>query len=520
MKKIYLIFIVLIGISTSCKKNLEELNVDTKHPTEVPGNFLFANAQKALADQVSSTNVNLNNWKLWAQYWTETTYTDESNYDVVTRDIASNTFLRYYRNNLADLNEAARIIGGEPTSGDAEQKAKENRLVIIEVLKVYTYQRMVDMFGNIPYTEALDINNISPVYDDAETIYRDLISRISSAIITLDDGYGSFGADDIYYSGNVAMWKKFANTLKVKLGITMSTVDNGFAKSTVEAAYTSAFGEGEGCELEYLGGINSNQIYVDMIQSGRHDFVATSTITDMMNTLADPRLYSYFTLVDTSSNPEVTKLAYHGGEPGYSSSYTQFSHIPNTGVDAASAGGDRLDTDVEGSNVADATFPMIMLDYTELCFYLAEAAERGYSVGGSAEEWYTKGITASMNWWLSKHYGPGDVASMTADYLANTDVAYGSAAGDWKEKIGNQAWLAFYYRGFIGYTSFRRLGYPVMKQVPSPYEGSGGTVPRRLTYPIADQTLNADNYTQAANAIGGDLLKTKIFWDVGPVPAK
>ncbi len=65
MKKIYLIFIVLIGISVSCKKSMEELNVDTKSATEVPGNYLFSNAQKALADQVSSTNVNLNNWKLW-----------------------------------------------------------------------------------------------------------------------------------------------------------------------------------------------------------------------------------------------------------------------------------------------------------------------------------------------------------------------------------------------------------------------------------------------------------------------
>ena len=284
----------------------------------------------------------------------------------------------------------------------------------------------------------------------------------------------------------------------------MSTVDNGFAKSTVEAAYTGAFGVGEGCELAYLGGINSNQIYVDMIQSGRHDFVATSTATEMMNSLADPRMYCYFTLFDGE---------YIGGEPGYSAPYTSFSHIPNTAVDAASAGGDRLETDVEGSNVADATFPMVLLDYTELCFYLAEAAERGYSVGGSGEEWYTKGITASMTWWLSKHYSPGDVASMTTDYLANSDVAYGTAAGDWMQKIGTQAWIAFYYRGFVGYTSYRRLHHPVLKTVEAPAEDAGGTVPRRITYPINDQTLNAANYEAASAAIGGDFLKTPIFWD-------
>jgi hypothetical protein len=513
MKRIYLILIVLIGISTSCQKNFDELNDDTKHPTDVPGNYLFANAEKALADQVASTNVNLNNWKLWAQYWTETTYTDESNYDIVTRDVASHNFRTYYRNVLADLKEAAAIIEKEPVAGDAEQKAKDNRLAIIDILNVYTYQRLVDIFGNIPYTEALDIDNISPVYDDAETIYRDLLKRIDAANQTLDAGFGSFGGDDIYFSGNAAMWEKFANTLKVKIGILLSTVDNGLAKTTIESAYANAFGEGEGCELSYLGGTNSNPIYQDMIQSGRHDFVGTSTIIDMMNNLADPRLYPYFTLVDTSSNPEEVKMAYKGGNAGYSSSYTQFSHIPNTATDAASAGGDRLPSDAEGSNVADATFPMVLLDYTELCFYLAEAAERGYSVGGSGEDWYNKGITASMNWWLGKHYGGSDVATMTADYLANADVAYATATGDWKQKIGTQAWLAFYYRGFAGYTSYRRLGYPEMAAVPSPPEDAGGAVPRRLTYPIAEQTLNAENYKNAASAIGGDLLKTKLFWD-------
>ena len=510
MKKLILVLIALIGVGivTSCNDTLEEMNVDTKHPTKVPGNYLFANAQKALADQVASTNVNLNNWKLWAQYWTETTYTDEANYDVVTRDIASNTFRTYYRNTLRDFLEAKNIIGEEEAVGDEEAAVKQNRILIADILMVYTYQRLVDMFGNVPYTEALDIENISPVYDDAFAIYKDLIKRLDTDLSGLNDSYGSYGGDDIYFGGDVGMWKKFANTLKVKLGITLSTVDKGLAQSTVESAYKNGFGPGELCQLSYLGGINANPIYQDMIQSGRHDFVGANTVIDIMNNLEDPRRYCYFTLIDTSSNPDEPKLVYLGGQYGHSSAYTSYSHIPNTQVDA----GERLPTDVEGSNVADATFPMVLLDYTEMCFYLAEAAERGFSVGGSGEDWYNKGVTASMDWWLSKHYSAADVESMTSDYLANPDVAYSTAPGDWKEKIGTQAWLAFYYRGFVGYTSYRRLGYPAMNKPPNPYEGNG-EVPRRITYPIAEQTLNAANYADAASAIGGDKLSTKIFWD-------
>ncbi len=511
MKRIYLVFIALIGIGifSSCNKTLEDMNEDTKHPTKVPGNYLFANAQKALADQVASPNVNINNWKLWAQYWTETTYTDESNYDVVTRDIASNKFRIYYRNILRDFLEAKNIIGEEETAGAEEEAAKQNRILITDILMVYTYQRLVDMFGNVPYSQALDIENISPAYDDAFTIYKDLIKRLDTDLAGLKDGFGSFGGDDLYFGGDVGMWKKFANTLKVKLGITLSAVDKGLAQSTVESAYNKGFGPGELCQLVYPGGINANPIYNNLILSGRHDYVGANTIIDLMNNLEDPRRYAYFTLIDTSSNPEVIKLAYLGGQYGYSSAYTSYSHIPNTNVDA----GERLPTDVEGSNVADETFPMVLLDYTELCFYLAEAAERGFSVGGSGEEWYNNGITASMDFWLGKHYGAADVASMTADYLANPDVAYSTAPGDWKQKIGTQAWLAFYYRGFGGFTSYRRLGYPVMNMPPSPPEDAGGAVPRRITYPIAEQTLNAASYAEAASAIGGDFLKTRIFWD-------
>jgi hypothetical protein len=476
------------------------MNIDEKHPTEVPGNYLFSNAQKALADQVASTNVNVNNWKLWSQYWTETTYTDEANYDVVTRDIASHKFRIYYRDIIRDFYEAKTLIEQEQPITEGDKIAQKNRLAIIDLLQVYAYQRLVDMFGNVPYTEAMNIDNYSPAYDDAFTIYKDLISRAKSALSTLNDAEGSFASADLYYGGDVSMWKKFASTLLVKLGITIADVDDALAKQTVEAAYNEAFAFGEDCRLDYLGGINANPLFQDLIQSGRHDFVAANTIVDIMNALDDPRREAYFTKVAIDTNGT---MGYKGGQYGHSSPYENFSHIP--------ASADPSNSDV---NIADAKFPMVILDYTELAFYLAEAAERGYSVGKSAEEWYNEGIKSSMNFWLSRHYSATDVDQMTNDYLAKPEVAYATAAGDWKQKIGTQAWIAYYYRGFVGYTSYRRLDYPAMNTPPSPPQDLGNyPVPLRITYPIVEQTLNADNYYQASEAIGGDYLKTPIFWD-------
>lgn len=481
MKRIYLVLIVLIGVSISCTDNFEEFNTDQKHPADVTGNTLLTNAEKALTDIVASTNVNHNIWKMMSQYWTETTYTDEANYDIVNRTIADITFRDYYRDVLLDLDKAKSYIEAEVyvTDIDNLETIRANRLAIIDLLMVYCYQDLVNIFGNVPYTEALDIENLSPVYDDAFTIYKDLLTRIDADLDALDEnpGLGSFESADLYYSGDVDMWIKFANTLKVRLGIMLSDFDPALSKTTVEAAYTGAFGPGENCQLNYPGGTNSNPLYVDLVASGRHDFVPANTIVDTMNYLQDPRRAAYFTKYGD---------IYKGGRYGYSNSFGANSHIADA--------------------IQEPDFPMVMLDYTEIAFYLAEAAERGYSVGNSAEHYYNEGIISSfLHWGL-----PLDSANA---YLAKPEIAYTTAPGTWKQKIGLQAWLAFYIRGLEGYNSWRRLDYPVLKLPPSP-NSDDGQIPKRFTYPINEQTLNATNYYQAGQAIGGDLMSTKLFWDI------
>lgn len=487
MKRIYLIFIMLIGISISCTDNFEDFNTDQKKPTEVPGNFLFANAQKAMTDQVASTNVNNNIFKLIAQYWTETTYTDEANYDIVTRQIPDIKFRTFYRDILNDFQQAYLNIQAEDAAGDVAIGEKANRLFIIDMMKAYTYQRLVDMFGDIPYTQALDVDNISPVYDDAFDIYKDLITKTQEALNGLDDSYDSFGSDDLFFGGDVAMWTKFGKSLLVKLGIALADHDAALAQATIEGAYAGAFAPDERCELHYPGGQNSNPLYVDLIQSGRHDFVPANTIVDAMNALEDPRRAAYFTLFDNNTPDDPSDDAYVGGIYGESNNFTQYSHIADP--------------------IQEPDFPMTILDGTEISFYLAEAAEHGFGVGGSAEEHYNNGIMSSFAYWgLSE-----DDANA---YLAKPEVAYGTAAGDWKQKIGTQAWFAYYVRGLIAWNTWRRLDYPVLNLPPAP-ETDDGQVPKRYTYPVIEQTLNSANRDAAVERLGagGDLMSKRLFWD-------
>ncbi len=486
MKNKYIVIITLIAFLSACTNHFEDFNTDKKNPTAVQGEGLFSNAQKALVDQITTANVNENVFRLFAQYWTETTYTDEANYDIVNRTIADYQFRVYYRDILKDLNEAAKLIADEevaPVNNAQTQDDVNNKLHIIDLMEVYAYQSLVDIFGDVPYSESMDINNLLPVYDDGMTIYKDLIQRVDADLAGLKDtGNDGFGSADLIYGGDIAAWKKFGNSLKIKLGITIADADATLAKSTIESAVNGAFkSNDDNAMFYYLGATpNTNQIYAELILTGRHDFVGANTIIDIMNELNDPRRAAYFTMTDTSSETGVEKLAYVGGSYGESSPFAQYSHISD--------------------EIQTPDFPGTILTYDEVLFYLAEAAQRGMSVGETAENLYNEAITASFDFW-----GVPDADT----YIASADVAYDAAS--WKEKIGTQAWLAFYNRGLVGYNEWRRMDYPAFNIPPSIDDPS--QIPTRFTYPVNEQTLNADNYASAASAIGSDELTTKLFWD-------
>lgn len=460
---------------SACKK-LEDLNENTKDPTEIPGEALFTGAQLNLFDQMVSSNVNRNIFRMFAQYWTETTYTNESNYDLTSRTIPDNHWDVLYRDVLKDFKESAKIIGETNYGADPSPKIKSNKLAIIEIMSVYTWSVLVETFGNIPYTEALDIDNLSPKYDDGLTIYKDLISRLDAALVTLDPAWGSFDAADNIYAGDVGLWIKFGNSLKLKMGLILADKDPTYAQSVVSAAVPNVFSSNlDNARLIYSSSQpNTNPLYEDLVASGRHDFVPANTIVDVMNTLADPRRPLFFTLAPDTNT-------YIGGIYGDANDFTLFSFFTDQ----------FLEPTLEG----------LIMDYAEVEFLLAEAAERGWA--SDPETHYNNAITASITYWGGTS---GDVSS----YLANPAVAYATAGTTWKEKIGNQMWIAMYNRGFEAWTYWRKYDYPAL----TPPVGALSVIPVRYTYPIEEQTLNGANYSSASSAIGGDNVATKLFWDL------
>ncbi len=473
MKKIIAILSIFI-IFSSCGK-LEDLNENTKDPGNVSGESLFTGAQKSLLDQMVNTNVNFNVFRLFAQYWTETTYTDESNYDLVTRTIPDNHWSVLYRDVLKDLDESGKIITTTVYPITESPLVKQNKLAIVEIMKVYTYSILVETFGNIPYSEALNVDILLPVYDDGLTVYKDLLERLNAAITQLDPAEGSFGIADNLYQGDVAGWIKFANSLKLRMGMVLADVDPATAEAAVISAAPLVFtSNSDNAALVYSGASpNTNPLFADLVASGRHDFVPTSRLIDVMNNLEDPRRPFYFTRYEGE---------YVGGEYGIENDFTTYSHIAD--------------------RIQEPIFEGTILDFSEVEFLLAEAIERDFAVGGTAEEHYNNAIEASITYW-------GGTEAEVAGYLANPLVAYTTAEGSFKEIIGTQKWLALYNRGFEAWTEWRRFDFPILVAPPDALS----VVPLRYTYPIAEQTLNGANYKSASDAIGGDDVGTNLFWD-------
>lgn len=471
-------YLIILSVSSltfgACTKDISRFNEETKAAANVPGSTLFSYGVRQFSDVLASPNVNTNVARLTVQHWATTTYQDEPNYDFTTRFINQTFWTILYRNVLSNLEESKRLISSNTT---IEAGAQKNQLAIIDIMQVYAFSILVNTFGDVPYTEALNPNILFPKYDDAKTIYDDLLSRLDADIAALSPASGGFSATaDIIYGGNVAKWIKFANSLKIKLAMTIADADPAKAKTAVEQASPGAFAStADNAEVKYFASTpNNNPIWGDLIQSKRQDFVAAEALVNKLNDLKDPRLAIYF--------KPTTDGKYVGGRVGANNTYALFAK--------------------PGTKLEDPALPALLLSYDEIEFYRAEAKERGYNISGTAAEHYNNAIRASILYW------GGTEAEATA-YLAQPAVAYATATGDWRQKIGTQKWIALYNRPIDAWTEVRRLDYP---KLAPPLAAKSG-FPNRFTYPTNEQTLNNENYTAGAAKIGGDNVETKVFWD-------
>lgn len=517
LRRFFLLFCLLLIGSVACRKYFKELNTDTKSLGEAgaqPG-ALFSYAQKSLSDYFASASVNYNVFRFFAQYLTPTQYTQEARFNISSRNISSNLFSLLYTRVLTNLQRARELI-------EARNPDNKAQLGMIGILEVYTYSFLVELFGDIPYSQALNPENIHPVYDDAKTVYFSLADKLDQSLALLSQGGESMGVADLVYVGDTSKWRKFGNSLKLKMALMLAKADEAKAKTMAQAASSQVFqSNDDGYVLHYMNSVpNTNPFYSGQVYSNRRDFAGVNHFIDTMKSWNDPRLPYYFDSVKNNSaqrHPDcISKFGYD------TSRYKGAVYGVVVGKDLISQPYD--------IPLAKPEAPGILLDYPEIQFYLAEACCRKLIQANQACNYFKKAIEASVIRWKGdttkakcwiekqcKRLAKSDCNNVSNGNGCSHDGQASTAeaeTGNFNFNLAMHMWVALYNRGYAGWNVWRRFGhFPKFFAVSSSqFNVSNDNIPWRFTYPIEEGNKNQENFARASANIGGDLLSTKLFF--------
>ena len=490
MKKI--IFALFpIALLMACE-DFEELNENPNEPLAVPTEYLLTSAEKQLLYFTHDEWFNGRLGMLYGQYWTQTQYTEEDRYQL--RPGNNNTYWAYFYagtggsnfgGGMKDLQEIIALNEANPTS------ATPNQIAIARILKVWMYQILTDLYGPIPYTEALQADDPSPAYSSQQEIYAGLLSELTEANNQIDVNAPSFPSGDLIYNGDMSKWKKFANSLKLRVGIRIADVEEAASRAAINEAVEAGVFESnaDNAMLTWLSSPpNNNPIHDAVVLGAREDFACSENLISLLKQNNDPRLTYY-------ANP--AEGGEYVGQP-YGLTAEAAANIPNSAVS--------LPSDLVART---ATTPNVYLDFAEVAFTLAEAVQRGF-IGGDAAAYYNAGIEASMQYWAGLA-GETIPAETIQNYYTNVDPY---DAANWKQSIGVQKWLSLYLQNIQGWTEWRRLDFTGVFTLPAGGVLVGEGIPMRRTYPNDEQTLNLENYQNALNMLGEDKLSTNVWWNV------
>jgi hypothetical protein len=481
MKKLIRINAALLLMSlfavTACNKNIDEFGNTNINPNTTPDpipSALLTNVLSGLGGIAWGNATNIPGG-LYAQYMSETQYTDASRYATPTTNWDG-----FYAGPLYDLQNIINM-NSDPEKAEkaAEFGSNANQIAIARILKVLYFKTITDAWGDVPYFQALKGEGNIP-YDKQEDIYPDLLKELKEAANQFDNGPTVKG--DIMYSGNTTKWKRFANSLRAILALRMSKANPTLGKAEFADAIAAGVIESnaDNAAIEYPGGVYRNPIYNYYAITQRFDYAISETITDMMNNLNDPRILKYGT--STKGFPYgLTRndaIAWQGANPDHGWLYA-YTSTPET-------------------------FPLYLLTAGQVYLARAEAAKLTWTAE-DAETNYKTGITLEMNRW-----GITDATTIN-DYLDQPDVALNGT--DDFQRIAEQRWLAHYPDGNEGWAEWRRTGYPELTPAP----GSGRPIPLRLPYGTNEPLYNPENFAAASAryTVGGvnNSQDGAVWWD-------
>ncbi|MUH35111.1 SusD/RagB family nutrient-binding outer membrane lipoprotein [Zobellia amurskyensis] len=478
MNKLYILgltsFVLFLG---SCTDEFDELNENPNSPEAVDPQFLLANVISVEADQ----NAFYQGFRLAnyiQQFAASVEFERIDRYEMGTNSEYWNTIFQL----LSDIKSMRELQG-----------SNEAYNAVGDVMQSFLFSQLTDMWGDVPYTEAVNAldGQFTPAYDTQESIYTDpdtgILAVLERAAATLENSNATINGD-VLFNGNLNKWMRFANSLRLRYLMRISKRLTDYSEIQALALSGKLMQSNEdNAVLPYLTSA-PNQYPMTLSSLGLYqEHRMTTTVDSVLTLWNDPRANVLY---------KPTQVSVNSGTP-------EFKGLMN-GQDRetiAEKGIDLNDVSLFGAifrDVPDGVDAQFM-QYSEVQFALAEAAERGY-ITGDVQSYYETGVRASF-----AYYG----VEVPAGYLVQEAIALNGT--DNLNKILTQKWFSLISNGHEAWFNVRRTGIPSLK--PGPDNLNDNKYPVRYLYPESEQATNSVNYKVAAERIGGDNINSKGWWE-------
>jgi len=492
MKRYIAILAFACLLTSSCNEKLDKVNTNpnnmeygTVHPVSLLPNILFSGAEALerltfnLANEVIQYSVSVNTMDAYNRYQ-------------IPNGVSASLW-----NNCARWASSADHM--------REQAEKDvsycNFQAIALTMRAYYMQILVDSFGDTPFEEAFKgyYGVYKPKFDSTVDIYKQLIADLDYAL-SLYDITGRPMSDtetdkDFLYHGDLTKWRKFTNSLQLRILMRCSNCTEIDSKAKIleiynnPATYPIFESNNDAAVYRYTGKDGNINPYGGTDETSfSNSRRAAEFIIDLMNDTGDPRISLYF--VQTGG-------AWKGAKSGVA-----------TKEESGSSAAAKLNKKI----IADYDSPFSFMNYDEVLFILAEAAQRGIIPGGAslASEYYKLAIESSIKHWSDLPGNDKPVSDKAIQQFLGKVPYDGSY-----EQLMTQKYVACFWYGFESWAEYRRTDYPALTIAPTTMNDQ--ILPRRFEYPVNTATTNPENYAVALEHLqkdyqGDDDMKTPVWW--------
>ncbi len=378
---------------------------------------------------------------------------------------------------------------------DIQERTKDkeeftNLNAITKIIKVMVFQRLTDTYGDVPFSEAglgFYQNIYLPKYDSQQEIYTQFFILLEEAFQQLNENADEVTGDN-FYRGDIAKWKKMANSLRLRCAMRISMVDEAKAITEINAAISNGLFES-----------NADNCF------GNHD----DTVFDIDGAEKSGNGFSQ-ALRSAEDHPTELILRKLEGDPR-----KELLFLPGVSGVIEGIGANNYRWDHPGGSgnlgtiqpyISEMDAPYLHLSYSEIQLLLAEASQRNL-IAGNAQEYYQKGVETGILQWAS--YGADVDASLATAFATSKTLTPGSEI----EEIATQQWLTLFTNGMEAYANLRRVDFPVLDPVTRLDTDTNGVMPNRLGYPVEESTVNKEHY-ETANAQYPEGWLSRVWWDI------